>query len=59
MNNKNKVVSRNNPTKNPNTIAIVKMRTIGYTYDEIGSKFGITKQRAEQIYKAYIKKLGV
>ena len=41
------------PATNPNTIKIVQMRIIGYTFDEIGSAFGISKQRAFAIWKKY------
>ena len=41
------------PATNKNTIGIVKMRMIGYTFAEIGSAFGVTRQRAFSIWKRY------
>jgi len=41
------------PATNKNTIGIVRMRMIGYTFAEIGIAFGVTRQRAQQIWKKY------
>jgi DNA-directed RNA polymerase sigma subunit (sigma70/sigma32) len=45
------------PKRNPNTMLIVRMRMIGYTFAEIGLAFGVTRQRAQQIWKKYIENL--
>ena len=43
------------PPTNPNTDKIIGMRRIGYTFEEIGSTFRITKQRASAIWEKYKK----
>ena len=35
-------------------MAVIKMRKIGYTFNKIGTILGISKQRAHQIYGAYL-----
>lgn len=39
--------------------AMLRMRIANYSYEEIGKRFGITKQRVQQILKEYIDAMAI
>ena len=36
---------------------IIRLRNLRFTYAEIGERYGITRQRAQQIHKRHLEKL--